>query len=86
MNGYVNKQNCRIWADTNPHQVHQKQLHPEKVTVWSRLWSDGIISPYIFENEDGSSVIKNGVRYKDMINNFLWTKLDGMDTNDMWFQ
>jgi len=32
MNGYVNKQNCRIWDDTNPHEIHQ--MHPEKVIVW----------------------------------------------------
>ena len=34
MNGYVNKQNCRIWDDTNPREIHQLQMHPEKVTVW----------------------------------------------------
>jgi len=34
MNGYVNKQNCRIWNDTNPRKIHQLQMHPEKVTVW----------------------------------------------------
>lgn len=86
LNGYVNKQNCRIWADTNPHEVHQKQLHPEKVTVWCGFWSGGIIGPYFFENENGSSITVNGERYREMINNFLWTKLDGMDTDDMWFQ
>ena len=34
MNGYVNKQNCRIWDDINPREIHQLQMHPEKVTVW----------------------------------------------------
>jgi len=34
MNGYVNKQNCRIWDDTNPHEIHQLQMHLEKVIVW----------------------------------------------------
>ena len=63
INGYVNKQNCRIWADTNPHEVHQKQLYPEKVTVWCGFWSGGIIGPYFFENENGSSITVNGVRY-----------------------
>jgi hypothetical protein len=28
----------------------------------------------------------NGVRYRDMITEFLWPQLDGMDTKDMWFQ
>jgi len=26
MNRYVNKQNCRIWDDTNPREVHQLQM------------------------------------------------------------
>jgi len=29
MNGYVNKQNYRIWNDTNPRKIHQLQMHPE---------------------------------------------------------
>jgi len=33
MNGYVNKQNYRIWDDTNPREIYQLQMHPEKVTV-----------------------------------------------------
>ncbi|GFW49052.1 hypothetical protein TNCV_3902491 [Trichonephila clavipes] len=29
LNGYVNKQNCRIWSEANP-QVHvETPLHPE---------------------------------------------------------
>ena len=27
MNGYVNKRNCRIWDDVNPHEVHQVTMH-----------------------------------------------------------
>jgi len=38
MNGYVNKQNCRIWDDTNLREIHQLQMHPEKVTVWCGFW------------------------------------------------
>lgn len=37
MNGSVKKQNCRIWDDTkptNPHEVHQVMMHPQKVTIW----------------------------------------------------
>jgi len=26
MNGYVNKQNCRIWDDTNSGEIHQLQI------------------------------------------------------------
>ncbi|GFY28583.1 hypothetical protein TNCV_4150141 [Trichonephila clavipes] len=43
LNGYVNKQNCRIWSEANP-QVHvETPLHPEKLTVWCALWVGGIL-------------------------------------------
>ncbi|GFY11467.1 DUF4817 domain-containing protein [Trichonephila clavipes] len=49
LNGYVNKQNCRIWSEANP-QVHvETPLHPEKLTVWSALWAGGIIGPYFYK-------------------------------------
>ncbi|GFV10349.1 putative DD41D transposase [Trichonephila clavipes] len=33
LNGYVNKQNCRIWSETNPQVYVETPLHPEKLTV-----------------------------------------------------
>ena len=29
LGGYVNKQNCRIWATENPHAYIQKPTHPK---------------------------------------------------------
>ncbi|GFT38796.1 uncharacterized protein TNCV_1499601 [Trichonephila clavipes] len=29
LNGYVNKQNCRIWSEANPHVYVETPLHPE---------------------------------------------------------
>ncbi|GFT65867.1 DUF5641 domain-containing protein [Trichonephila clavipes] len=43
LNGYVNKQNCRIWSEANPQVYVEKPLHPEKLTLWSALWAGGII-------------------------------------------
>ncbi|GFW86845.1 transposable element Tc3 transposase [Trichonephila clavipes] len=34
LNGYVNKQNCRIWSEANPQAYVETPLHPEKLTVW----------------------------------------------------
>jgi len=60
-------------------------MHPEKVTVWCGFWSDGIIGPYFFQNEAGVAITVNE-RYRSMINNFLWPKMDDMNTDNMWFQ
>ncbi|GFU00500.1 histone-lysine N-methyltransferase SETMAR [Trichonephila clavipes] len=35
LNGYVNKQNCRIWSKANPQVYVETPLHPEKLT---ELW------------------------------------------------
>ncbi|GFY10374.1 nucleic-acid-binding protein from transposon X-element [Trichonephila clavipes] len=43
LNGYVNKQNCRIWSEANPQVYVKTQLHPEKLTVWCALWAGGIL-------------------------------------------
>ncbi|GFU49369.1 hypothetical protein TNCV_974782 [Trichonephila clavipes] len=37
LNGYVNKQNCRIWSEANPQVYVETPLHPEKLTVWCTL-------------------------------------------------
>ncbi|GFX58141.1 hypothetical protein TNCV_4048991 [Trichonephila clavipes] len=43
LNGYVNKQNCRIWSEANPQVYAETPLHPEKLTVWCALWAGGIL-------------------------------------------
>ncbi|GFU07644.1 uncharacterized protein TNCV_1646691 [Trichonephila clavipes] len=53
LNGYVNKQNCRICSEANPQVYVETPLHPEKLTVWCALWAGGIIGPYFFKNDEG---------------------------------
>ncbi|GFT85653.1 uncharacterized protein TNCV_4253641 [Trichonephila clavipes] len=43
LNGYINKQNCRIWSEDNPQVYVETPLHPEKLTVWCTLWAGGIL-------------------------------------------
>ncbi|GFT82334.1 uncharacterized protein TNCV_4651291 [Trichonephila clavipes] len=43
LNGYVNKQSCRIWSEANPQVYVKTPLHPEKLTVWCALWAGGIL-------------------------------------------
>ncbi|GFS95900.1 hypothetical protein TNCV_2259551 [Trichonephila clavipes] len=43
LNGYVNKQHCRIWSEANSQVYVETPLHPEKLTVWCALWGGGIL-------------------------------------------
>ncbi|GFT66837.1 transposable element Tc3 transposase [Trichonephila clavipes] len=85
-NGYVNKQNCRIWSEANPQVYVETPLHPEKLTVWCALWAGGIIGPYFFKNDEGHNVTVNGDRYRAMITNFLIPELNNHDVQELWFQ
>lgn len=86
LNGFFNKQNCRIWSQQNPQQFLQTPLNPEKCTVWCGLHAGGIIGPYIFKNEDGVRVTVNGDRYRTMINDFFFENMENIDPDEMWFQ
>ncbi|GFV88995.1 putative DD41D transposase [Trichonephila clavipes] len=86
LNGYVNKQNCRIWSEANPQVYVEAPLHPEKLTVWCALWAGGIIGPYFFKNDEGHNVTVNGDRYRAMITNFFIPELNNHDVQELWFQ
>ncbi|GFW60734.1 DUF4817 domain-containing protein [Trichonephila clavipes] len=86
LNGYVNKQNCRIWSEANPQEYVETPLHPEKLTVWCALWAGGIIGPYFFKNDEGHNVTVNGDRYRAMITNFFIPELSNHDVQELWFQ
>ncbi|GFU48396.1 transposable element Tc3 transposase [Trichonephila clavipes] len=86
LNDYVNKQNCRIWSEANPHVYVETPLHPEKLTVWCALWAGGIIGRYFFKNDEGHNVTVNGDRYRAMITNFFIPELNNHDVQELWFQ
>ena len=61
-------------------------MHPQRVTVWCGLWYGGIIRPFFFEKEQEAAVTVNGERYRTMLNEFLFPKIEEDDMYDIWFQ
>ena len=39
-----------------------------------------------FENQKGEAVTVNGDRYRAMLNEFVFTKIEGKDIGNIWFQ
>ncbi|GFX35811.1 putative DD41D transposase [Trichonephila clavipes] len=84
LNGYVNKQNCRIWSEANTQVYVETPLHPEKLTVWCALWAGGVICPYFFKNDEGHNVTVNGHRYRAMITNSFIPELNNRDIQELF--
>ena len=60
-------------------------MHPQRVTVWCEFWYGGI-GPFFFKNEQGAAFTANGERYRAMLNEFLFPKIEEDDMDDIWFQ
>ena len=73
LNGYVNKQNRRLWSEDQPEELQKPPMHPEKVTVWCDLWTGAIIGPYLFT-------------VREMISNVFLPTMQELDLHDIWFQ
>ena len=83
---YVNMKNCRIWGTETPYAYIEKPTHPKRVTVWCGFWSRVIIWPFSFENKQGKAVTVNSDRYRAMLNEFLFTKIEEEDIGNILFQ
>ena len=86
LGGCVNQQNCRIWSTENSRAYIEKPKQPQRVTVWYGFWFRGIIGPFFFENEQGEAITVDGYRYRAMLNEFLFTKIEKEDVGNIWFQ
>ena len=82
----VNKQNCRIWGSENLNVIIEKPLKPQRMIVWCEFWYGGIIGPFFFENDQGAAVTVNDERYRAMLNEFSFPKIEEDDMDDICLQ
>ncbi|GFX17258.1 transposable element Tc3 transposase [Trichonephila clavipes] len=83
LNGYVNKQNCRIWSEANPQVYVETPLHPEKLT--GALY--GLVESLVRTSKAmKATTLVNGDRYRAMITNSFIPELNNHDVQELWFQ
>ena len=84
LDGFINKQNCRIWSTESPKVKHQRKLNPSKCTVWSGITTYDIIGSFFSEDDDDNAVTVNGERYRTMLKDFVIHAIPNKPR--MWFQ
>lgn len=65
LDGFVNKQNWRIWGTENPHVCVPQTLYSPKVTVWAAVSSRGVIGPVFLRDTVTSK------RYIEILREFV---------------
>ena len=87
LNGTVKKQNFRYWASENLHELHQRPLRSQKVTVWCGLGKCGIFGPFFFGEGEETAMITSD-RYIRMFENCFLPELRrrGINRTSVWFQ
>ena len=84
INGSVNTQNYRYWADINPHWMEgARTLDIPRVMVWCGIWGSEIVGPYFFPGT------VTGAAYLDMLQGFVAEWYDNLPLEKLrrlWFQ
>jgi hypothetical protein len=70
ISGRVNRHNCRIWGDENPHELYEHERDSSKVSVWCGMAKDQIYGPFFFDERT-----VNGASYLNMLQNFFVPQL-----------
>ncbi|GBM84745.1 hypothetical protein AVEN_64886-1 [Araneus ventricosus] len=73
LNGHFNTHKCQIVSAENPHTIHEKPLHSDKVIVWCGFKAAFIIGPYFFKEITANGIQTcsvTGKRYRDMLRDF----------------
>lgn len=70
ISGRVNRHNCRIWGEENPHELYEHERDSPKVTVWCALAKNRLYGPFFFDERT-----VNGQSYLLMLQNFFVPEL-----------
>lgn len=81
LNGFVNKQNVRIWGDERPNDVNEHTLHSPSVMVWCAISKDRVIGPYFFENGTVT-----GELYKNMLSQYAFPRFSRLRPDYIFMQ
>ncbi|GFY36191.1 uncharacterized protein TNCV_4845631 [Trichonephila clavipes] len=81
LNGYVNKQNCRIWSEANPQVYVETPLHPEKhcLVRFMGWWNPS-------SKTMKATTLQSMVIGRAMITNFFIPELNNHEVQELWFQ
>ena len=77
----------RVPHSTNPIIQHIFDcLGKRSIRLISGFWYSGIIESFFIENEQGAAVTVNGERYRAILNEFSFPKIEEDDMVDILFQ
>jgi len=84
LNGSVNRQNMRYWADEHPHWMRDSHTqYPQKVNVWAGIILNRIIGPLFIEGNINSQ------NYCNLLRNQVIPAIEdivGDAFHNVWFQ
>ena len=86
LGGYVKQAKLSHLGHRKPARIHWKANAPKTSYCLVWIWSKGIIELVFLENEQGEVVTVNGDRYRLMLHEFLFTKIEEKDIGNIWFQ
>jgi hypothetical protein len=72
--GVVNRHNCRIWGNENPHALMEHVRDSPKVNMWCSIMSDRTVGPFIFHESTITSAV-----CLDMLENFVFPQIAEVD-------
>ena len=87
LDGTVNKQNCRVLGDGNPHAIATEEAQTPSITVWCGVCTKGILGPF-FSEEGRHPVSVTASRYSGLLRNHVLPELPRLQVpiDKVWFQ